>query len=159
MPWAPGANVAYRRNQIIAIGGFDTTFKTYEAADLFLRLTDRFGGTTKYIPAAIILHRHRRTWRALWKQQRNYGVGYGQFIQKHADRWPWSVAREFAEWKRVLGFGVRACVMTGDVGLVERGMFVKRLAQRVGFANGYFMARAGAPAQAAQEGAPCVNRA
>jgi len=141
MAWAPSCNVAYRREHLLAVGGFDASFKTYEAADLHLRLVDRFGGRTQYVPTAIILHRHRRTWRAFWKQQRNYGVGYAQFFLKHANRWPWSLAREFGEWRRIAGFAARACITTGDQSLVQRGFFIKCLAQRIGFVSTYFLSR------------------
>jgi glycosyltransferase involved in cell wall biosynthesis len=138
MPWAPGGNVTYRRENLLAVGGFDLTFRTYETADLHLRMTSRFGGRTLYLPTAVILHRHRATWRGLWKQQRNYGVGYAQFILKHADRWPWSAANEIRAWQRIVILAAQACVNRGDEGLVRRGLFVKQLAQRVGFVSKYF---------------------
>lgn len=141
MPWAPNLNVAYRREQLLAVGGFDAALKSYETAELHLRLTTRFGGRTLFLPTALVLHRHRATWRGLWKQQRNYGVGYAQFILKYTDRWPWSVAREIHAWQRIFVFAAQACVTRGDQGLVRRGLFVKQLAQRVGFVSEYFSIR------------------
>jgi glycosyltransferase involved in cell wall biosynthesis len=154
LPWAPGGNAAYRRENLLAIGGFDPAMKSYETAELNLRMTDRFGGRTLYLSSAIVLHRHRRTWRALWKQQRNYGVGYAQFILKHANRWPWSAGRELGEWKRIARFAARAGVTRGDAGLVQRGLFVKFLAQRVGFVSEYFLSRRQAPRPIARERRP-----
>ena len=138
MPWAPGGNVAYRRENLLAVGGFDPALKTYEAADLQLRMTMRFGGRIFYLPTAIVLHRHRASWRGLWKQQRGYGVGYAQFILKHADRWPWSAANEIHAWQRIFILGAQACFNRGDEGLVRRGLFVKQLAQRIGFVSEFF---------------------
>jgi len=138
MPWAPGGNVAYRRENLLTVGGFDSTLKTYETADLQLRMTARFGGRILYLPTAVVLHRHRATWRGLWKQQRNYGIGYAQFLLKHADRWPWSAANEIRAWRRIVILAAQTCVTRGDEGLVRRGLFVKQLAQRVGFISEYF---------------------
>jgi len=138
--------VAYRREQLLAVGGFDPSFKTYEAADLHLRLTARFGGRTVYLPAAIVLHRHRATWGAFWKQQRNYGVGYAHFLVKHANRWPWSAASEIRAWRGIASWAVLACVRRGDRGLVCRGLFLKQLAQRIGFIPEYFLSGRRLPA-------------
>jgi len=137
MPWAPGGNVAYRREHLLA-EPFDARLNAYETAELHLRLTNRFGGRVVYAPTALVLHEHRKTWRALWKQQRNYGVGYAQFIFKHADRWPWGIRRELRQWRHLMGFVLRSCWKRGDAGLAERGSFVKYLALRVGFLSVWF---------------------
>ncbi len=141
LPWAPGGNVAYRREQLLAVGGFDQELKNYETPDLQLRLSNRFGGRIVYLPAAVVLHRHRSTWRGFWKQQRNYGMGYAQFILKHSDRWPWSTMRELSAWKRIVVLAAQACVTRGDKGLARRGLFVKLLAQRIGFVSEFFPAK------------------
>ena len=132
MPWAPGGNVCYRREHLLAVP-FDPSLNAYESAELQLRLTDRFGGRIVYAPTALVLHPHHPTWRAFWHQQRNYGVGYAQFIFKHADRWPWGLRREWQQWRRLAGFAVRSCFCRGDAGLVQRGLLVKYLALRMGF--------------------------
>jgi glycosyltransferase involved in cell wall biosynthesis len=154
LPWAPSGNLAFRRADLLAVGGFDPAMKGYETAELHLRMSDRFGGRILYLPTAIVLHRHRATWRGLWKQQRNYGLGYAQFILKHANRWPWSAGRELAEWKRIGHFAARACVTRGNVGLAQRGLFVKFLAQRIGFVSEYFLSRRQTPQPIALEKRP-----
>jgi len=141
MPWAPSGNLACRRADLLAVGGFDPKFKSYEAADLMLRMRERFRGQILHVPTAVVMHRHRSTWWKLWKQQLSYGSGYGQFLLRYADRWPWSIGRELAEWKRIGHFAARACVMHGDANLVQRGLFVKFLAQRIGFISEYFLSR------------------
>ncbi|HEX4343344.1 MAG TPA: glycosyltransferase [Verrucomicrobiae bacterium] len=141
LPWSPGCNLAYRREDLLAIGGFDSSFKTYETADFHLRVTERFGGSIKLLPAAVVLHRHRPTWRGLWKQQYNYGYGYAQFLRLYADRWPWSVRREAGAWLRVFGLAFPAAIGRGEKGLVQRGWFVKQLAHRLGFVSTYYSAR------------------
>jgi glycosyltransferase involved in cell wall biosynthesis len=138
LPWAPTANLACRRENLLAVGGFDAALIGFETADLQQRLVLRFGGRIVYLPAALVLHRHRPTWRGYWKQQRNYGAGYGQFMRKHADRYPWTIWNELRAWKRILGMALQACVRHGNEGLVRRGYLVKLLAQRVGFISEYY---------------------
>jgi glycosyltransferase involved in cell wall biosynthesis len=136
--WAPTANLACRREDLLAVGGFDTNYRLYETAEMILRLTDRFGGRIEYLPSAIVLHRHRATWREFWKQQVNYGDGYAQFLLRHAERWPWSLCREIGAWSGLIPLAFQAAGGRGDQGLVRRGLFLKRLAYRFGFAPTYF---------------------
>jgi hypothetical protein len=75
----------------------------------------------------------------LWKQQYNYGVGYAQFILKHADHWTWSLANELRAWQRIAGLAMQSIVTHGDTGLARRGFFVKLLAQRLGFILQYYL--------------------
>ncbi len=141
-PWAPSCNLAYRREDLLAVGGFDCAFKSYETPEMHLRLLDRFGGTIELVPSAIVMHRHRATWKSFWCQQRSYGRGYAHFLVQHAGRWPWSVGRELEAWARLLPLAGRAVISRGDPGLVKRGIFLKRLAQRVGFVPVFLSTRA-----------------
>jgi len=141
MPWAPSVNLACRRADLLAVGGFDPEFKSYEAADLMLRMTERFGGRILYVPTAVVMHRHRSTWRELWKQQLGYGGGYAQFLLRHADRWPWSAGREAGAWMRLFTLAAQAATARGEQGLVRRGLLLKNLAQRIGFASTFFSPR------------------
>jgi len=150
LPWAPTCNIAYRRADLLAVGGFDTAFRYYETPVLHLRVTERFGGAIRIVPTAVVMHHHRPTWKALWKQQTNYGRGYGQFLRVYADRWPWPLWRETWAWVRVLGMAVPAAVGRGDKGLVRRGSFVKQLAQRTGFVSTYYLKRARKPVAASK---------
>ncbi len=141
MPWAPTCNLACRREDLLAVGGFDPEFKDYETADLCLRLGQRFGGQILYVPTALVMHRHRSTWRALWKQQLGYGGGYAQFLLRHANRWPWSAGREAGAWMRLFPLAAQAATTRGEQGLVRRGLLLKHLAQRIGFASTFFSLR------------------
>ena len=80
MPWAPSCNLAYRRADLLAVGGFDQAFRSYETPDLHLRLTDCFGGNIQCVPSAIGMHRHRATWKSFWHQQLAYGSGLRAFF-------------------------------------------------------------------------------
>jgi glycosyltransferase involved in cell wall biosynthesis len=138
MPWAPTCNLACRRADLLAVGGFDTKFKDYETADLCLRLGQRFRGRIRYVPTALVMHRHRSTWRALWKQQAGYGQGYAHFLLRHADRWPWSPGREAGAWLRLIPLAAQAATARGEQGLVRRGLLLKQLAQRLGFVSTFY---------------------
>ena len=92
-----------------------------------------------YESRAVVLHRHRATWAAYWKQQRNYGRGYGQFFIRYEQRLPWTVLRELATWGR-LSWMARGAWGLGDAALVRRGTLIKHLAQRVGFVETYYNA-------------------
>jgi O-antigen biosynthesis protein len=138
MPWAPSCNLAYRRDDLQAVGGFDPTFKAYETPELHLRLTERFGGNVLYVPTAIVMHRHRATWPDFWKQQRNYGRGYGHFLLRHAGRWPWNLKREAGAWVHLFLLATHAARAGREGGLVQRGLFLKQAAHRVGFVSTFF---------------------
>ncbi len=141
MPWAPSCNLACRREDLRVIGGFDPKFKDYETADLCLRLGRRFGGQILYVPTALVMHRHRSTWRELWIQQVGYGQGYAHFLLRHADRWPWSAGRETGAWIRLFTLATQAATARGEQGLVRRGLLLKTLAQRIGFATTFYSPR------------------
>jgi len=138
MPWAPSCNLAIRRSDLLAVGGFDSAFLNYETPELHLRLGDRFGGTVVCVPTALVMHRHRASWTEFWRQQTSYGRGYAHFLQSYPQRWPWSVRAELTSWARLVLAGLRATTGRADEGLVRRGMFLKQLAQRIGFSRAYF---------------------
>ncbi|MBL8989988.1 MAG: glycosyltransferase [Phycisphaerae bacterium] len=138
-PWAPSCNLAYRREDLLAVGGFDPSMRSYETCELHRRLVRAFGGGIELAPRAVVMHRHRATWAALWRQQLSYGRGHGEFLRRHSEVWPWSRRQELGAWARTLGLAVRAAASArGDEGLVRRGLLVKHLAQRIGFAQAYF---------------------
>jgi GT2 family glycosyltransferase len=129
----------YRREALVAVGGFDPRFDSYEGCDLHTRLLRQVGGEFLYAERAIVNHRHRAGWRAYWDQQRSYGRGYAQFFLRYEAELSWSVAAELREWGRLAGVGL-AALRPGrtDAALVRRGTFVKRFAQRLGFVTTYW---------------------
>jgi glycosyltransferase involved in cell wall biosynthesis len=133
-PFAPSGNLMYRRDALVACGGFDERYHTYEACELHQRIRRRDGGRFTYAPRAVVLHRHRATWGAYWRQQYGYGIGYGQFMCHQASRIGWSFADELRAWWDVLRAGLGACRPgNSERRLFDRGTFVKRLAQRTAF--------------------------
>ena len=138
-PWPVALNVMYRTDALIAVGGYDDRFVSYEQADLHLRLTRRVGGETLFEERAIVSHRHRTGWRAYWRQQLSYGSGYAQFFLRYRDELPWSLTRELRSWAALIPLAVLAAVPgRGDAAILRRGNFVKSAAQRAGFARTYW---------------------
>lgn len=76
-------NVAYRRNALLEVGGFDESFPVAsgEDADLKLRVSRR-GGDLLYIPMAVWHHRPY-TMSYQWQLARRRGIGAYYFERKH----------------------------------------------------------------------------
>jgi GT2 family glycosyltransferase len=129
----------YRREALIHVGGVDERYVHYPAPDLHDRLVRAFGLPFHYEPRAVVLHHHRSSWRAFWRQHLGYGSGYAQFLFHHRDQIEWSVGRELSAWLRVARSAPGACWPgRGDRALVRRGDFVKNLAERLGFVTTYW---------------------
>jgi len=80
----PGCNMAYRKEALVAIGGFDPRFRAAgDDVDICWRLQDR-GSTIGYCPTAVVWHHRRNSIRAYWKQQ----YGYGKAEAQLEDKWP-----------------------------------------------------------------------
>jgi GT2 family glycosyltransferase len=80
----PGCNMAFRRERLLAIGGFDPQFRIAgDDVDVCWRLQGR-GWTLGFNPAAMVWHRRRDTVRGYWRQQLNYGRAEADLERK----WP-----------------------------------------------------------------------
>jgi glycosyltransferase involved in cell wall biosynthesis len=95
-PFGVGANLAFRRDALEMIGGFDTALGagtvTNGAEDTAAISTLLFlGGTAVYHPSAIVRHTHRREDAALLKQFEGYGTGLGAFYTSMLLRHPRSI--------------------------------------------------------------------
>lgn len=138
-PFAPSDNLLYRRAFLIGVGGFDARYATYDACDLHTRMLARYPGTFEYEPAALVLHRHRSSWRAYWRQQYFYGVGYAQFLIAHRDRAQWRLRHQAAALGAVLRNAVLALLPSrGDTKVLRHGRFVRAAAQHAGFLRTYY---------------------
>jgi glycosyltransferase involved in cell wall biosynthesis len=80
-----GANMAFRREWLVAMEGFDTALDvgtpSHGAGDLdaFHRTLAR-GGTAVYEPTALVWHYHRRELAALGRQLRDNGRAFGVYL-------------------------------------------------------------------------------
>ncbi len=138
-PFAPSANLLYRRHLLVEAGGFDERYASYDACDLHTRLRRRFGGAFVYEPRALVLHRHRDAWRGYWNQQVNYGVGYAQFLIAHSAEAAWPLRRELRTLGEIAAYAAAAVIGgRSDAAIVRRGRFVRAAAQHVGFLRTYY---------------------
>jgi GT2 family glycosyltransferase len=80
----PGCNMAFRRQALLSIGGFDSRFHTAgDDVDICWRLREQ-GLTLGFHPAAMVWHRRRSSIRRFWRQQRGYGAAEALLERK----WP-----------------------------------------------------------------------
>jgi GT2 family glycosyltransferase len=80
----PGCNMAFRREVLEAVGGFDPQFRIAgDDVDICWRLQER-GWTIGFCPAAIVLHRRRSSVRRFLRQQVEYGKAEALLERK----WP-----------------------------------------------------------------------
>lgn len=82
----PGCNMAYRREVLLEIGGFDTQYRTAgDDVDLCWRLLDQ-GKEIGFAPSALVWHHRRCTVKAYLKQQKGYGRAEAMVQFKHPQR-------------------------------------------------------------------------
>lgn len=80
----PGCNMAFRRADLEAVGGFDPQFRIAgDDVDLCWRLRDR-GLRLGFHPGAMVWHHRRPTVHGYWRQQLNYGRAEAMLERK----WP-----------------------------------------------------------------------
>ncbi|HMP81823.1 MAG TPA: glycosyltransferase [Verrucomicrobiota bacterium] len=80
----PGCNMAFRKDRLQAIGGFDTAFRVAgDDVDCCWRIQQR-GWTIGFSPAALVWHHRRNSVKAYWKQQQGYGKAEALLERK----WP-----------------------------------------------------------------------
>lgn len=85
--YGTGANVAFRRQSLLDIGGFDealgagTRTRGGEDLDMFVRVL-RAGHTLAYEPSAVVWHHHRADDAALLRQMYAYGTGLTAYLAK-----------------------------------------------------------------------------
>jgi O-antigen biosynthesis protein len=80
----PGCNMAFRKNCLEAIGGFDPRFRVAgDDVDVCWRLQQQ-GWTLGFSPAAVVWHHRRNSVRTYWKQQKGYGKAEALLERK----WP-----------------------------------------------------------------------
>ena len=80
----PGCNMAFSRDTLLGLGGFDPQFRVAgDDVDLCWRLQER-GWTLGFSPAAVVWHHRRNSLQAYWKQQ----CGYGKAEALLERKWP-----------------------------------------------------------------------
>jgi GT2 family glycosyltransferase len=82
----PGCNCAFRRDALLAVGGFNPVFRRAgDDVDVCWRIQAR-GWDIGFAPAALVWHRHRATTQAYCRQQVGYGEGEAWLMGEHPDK-------------------------------------------------------------------------
>jgi hypothetical protein len=115
----PGCNMAFRREALEAINGFDPQYrKAGDDVDVCWRL-QQAGHWITFAPGAFVWHHRRQTPRAYLRQQAGYGEAEGLLQFKHPDRFN---ARGDGKWRGVLyGASLRGLCLGKE--MIYRGTF------------------------------------
>ena len=82
----PGCNMAFRRESLLEIGGFNPIYlRAGDDVDVCWRLQAR-GGKIGFSSAALVWHHHRSSVKAYWRQQVGYGEGERWLMAHHPDK-------------------------------------------------------------------------
>ncbi|MEG3838274.1 glycosyltransferase [Microcoleus sp. Z1_C3] len=116
-----GCNMAFRRDVLLKLGGFDDALDTGAPLpgggdlDMFYRVV-RAGYPLVYEPRYLVFHQHRREYEKLRRQYWTWGLGFMAFVVKSYQTDPsqrsklrWLVAWWFANQLNQLQQSVRGC--------------------------------------------------
>lgn len=82
----PGCNMAFRRDALLAIGGFNPIYlRAGDDVDVCWRLQAR-GWKIGFAAAALVWHHHRSSVKAYWRQQVGYGEGERWLLAHHPEK-------------------------------------------------------------------------
>jgi GT2 family glycosyltransferase/DNA-binding beta-propeller fold protein YncE len=82
----PGCNMAFRRDALLAIGGFNPIYlRAGDDVDVCWRLQAR-GWKIGFASAALVWHHHRSSMNAYWRQQVGYGEGETWLMAHHPEK-------------------------------------------------------------------------
>ena len=83
----PGCNMAFRREHLLSIGGFDPQFRVAgDDVDVCWKVQER-GWKLGFSPTATVFHHRRDSLRAYWKQQLGYGKAEALLERKWPDKY------------------------------------------------------------------------
>jgi len=102
LPCFSTANVAVRRRLLEKLGGFRADVRYFADMELSWRLQLAGGHTILFRPEAVIRHRHRRTWGALWRQGVQHGRGTAFMKATYPDHYRISFREQV---RRLAGLG------------------------------------------------------
>jgi GT2 family glycosyltransferase/sugar lactone lactonase YvrE len=82
----PGCNMAFRRDALVAVGGFNPVYlRAGDDVDVCWRLQAR-GLQIGFAPSALVWHHHRGSVKAYWRQQVGYGEGETWLDAHHPEK-------------------------------------------------------------------------
>jgi len=115
----PGCNMAFRREALEAINGFDPQYrKAGDDVDVCWRL-QQAGFWITFAPGAFVWHHRRQTPRAYLRQQAGYGEAEALLQFKHPDRFN---GRGDGKWRGVL-YGASLQGLRLGLPIIYRGTF------------------------------------
>lgn len=88
LSYAKTANAFYRRDVFERIGLFEEKWVSGGDADLSWRMQLETDCKIKFITNALVLHKHRSSLKAMFRQCVKWGVGYSLLSRKYRDRMP-----------------------------------------------------------------------
>jgi GT2 family glycosyltransferase len=115
----PGCNMAFRREALLAINGFDPQYrKAGDDVDVCWRL-QQAGYWITFAPGACVWHHRRQTPRAYFRQQAGYGEAEALLQFKHPDKFN---SRGNGKWRGVL-YGASLQGLRLSRSIIYRGVF------------------------------------
>ena len=121
-----GCNMAFRRDVLLGLGGFDPTFRAAgDDVDICWRFQDA-GYVIGFSPAAVVWHFRRNTVRAYIGQQRGYGKAEALVYSKHPFRF--NLFGQ-AKWLGRIYGDLSAALMLSRKPLIYSGVFGRGLFQ------------------------------
>jgi cellulose synthase/poly-beta-1,6-N-acetylglucosamine synthase-like glycosyltransferase len=112
LPCFSTANVAIRRSLLRELGGFREDVRYFGDMELSWRMQLERNARLLFRPEARILHRHRRTWGALWRQGVQHGRGVAFMRRTFPGRYRFSAGEQVSR----LGTLARAASGRGGSG-------------------------------------------
>lgn len=123
----PGCNMAFQRDALESLNGFDTQFRTAgDDVDVCWRL-QQAGFWITFAPGAIVWHHRRQGPRAYLRQQAGYGEAEALLHFKHPDKFNGSGE---GIWRGVL-YGNSLQGVTLDKSVIYHGTFARALFQTI----------------------------
>lgn len=121
----PGCNMAFRREALLAINGFDTQFRRAgDDVDICWRL-QQAGMWITFAPGAFVWHHRRQDPRAYLRQQSGYGEAEALLLFQHPDRFN---RRGEGKWRGTL-YGAALQGLRLGAAIIYRGTFGTALFQ------------------------------
>jgi GT2 family glycosyltransferase len=121
----PGCNMAFRREALVAINGFDPVYrKAGDDVDICWRL-QHAGHWITFAPGAFVWHHRRQGPRAYLKQQAGYGEAEALLFFKHPDKFN---GRGESKWRGML-YGAALQGLRLGRPIIYRGTFGRGLFQ------------------------------
>lgn len=87
LPYAGAGNVAFRKDVLDKIGGFDPRLPDGEDADLCWRMQLETGCKIRLVPEAVVFHRMEVTGRSVFRQKRRHAIGAVALYKKYRHLW------------------------------------------------------------------------